>query len=69
MKELSEVLKAATMNMSDNSALSQALQDIASLSESGSMSSDDIVQSLVELVDETMKNAQDKKLLKMHFLI
>ncbi len=61
MKELSEVLKAAAMNMSDNSALSQALQDIASLSESGSMSSDDIVQSLVELVNETMKNAQGQE--------
>ncbi|HZK26596.1 MAG TPA: hypothetical protein VFD00_03525 [Thermoclostridium sp.] len=60
-KELSEILQAAAMNMSENSALSQALQDIASLSASGSMSSADAAQSLIALINDAEKNAQGQE--------
>lgn len=57
MKELTELLQQAAMNMGDNSMLAEALQSLASAAGSGSLSENELAQSLMELIQQTQENA------------
>ena len=57
IKELAEMLKQAAMNMGDNSMLSDALQNLAASAGSGEISGNELVQSLMELIQQAEENA------------
>lgn len=57
VKELSEILGQAAMNMDDDSMLAESLQNLVSEAESQNINGSELIESLLELIRQAEKNA------------
>lgn len=60
-KELTELLQQAAMTMGDSSMLAESLQSLASAASSKSLSGNELAQNLMELIQQTQKNASGQQ--------
>jgi len=56
IREISELLQQAAMNMADGSMLAEALQNLASRAAAGDLSGKELVQGILDLIRETEEN-------------